>query len=326
VAGCAPAGPKPSREIVNLELHSAAAVGTGPYVLALNLSQMLEELHPWLRASVVECLNFADAVHSSDALSPERRKYAFPPTMATMEVVAAWQGKPPYKRKFTDLKYLGLCNLPGFTFITYNPDIRTPQDLIGKTIALNIRGTPVTTLGEITLEHGWGIYDKVRLSYHLPMSHKDVLLTGVADAVFSGQATPIKGGEFEVFPYCLQIIGARKTYWLDITEEDVARIDEKTPWKATRLVLPKGALGPDVPPEDVGLLVMVVAFLIWEDTPEEIAYELVKLLAENGEEWSRRGGGMETSAEYMASLPGLTEDMLHPGALRYYKEHDIKIE
>ncbi len=31
------------------------------------------------------------------------------------------------------------------------------------------------------------------------------------------------------------------------------------------------------------------------------------------------------SAEFLGNHPGLTEDMFHPGALRYYKEQGVKI-
>ncbi len=52
---------------------------------------------------------------------------------------------------------------------------------------------------------------------------------------------------------------------------------------------------------------------------------MVKFIAENDEERSRRMHGQRTGAEYLAAWPELTEDRLHPGALRYYKEHNIKI-
>ncbi len=52
VTGC---GPKeaPTGELVNLELYSSPA-GTPPYAMSLVTSEMLNQLHPWLRATTLE--------------------------------------------------------------------------------------------------------------------------------------------------------------------------------------------------------------------------------------------------------------------------------
>ena len=54
-------------------------------------------------------------------------------------------------------------------------------------------------------------------------------------------------------------------------------------------------------------------------------YELVKFLDENSAEWelrTRNPGGVEAMADFD---PSVTEALVHPGALRYFKEKGIKI-
>ncbi len=178
-------------------------------------------------------------------------------------------------------------------------------------------------MSDAILRDGWGILDQIRLSHHRPMDFKDALTTRIVDAAYAVNGSDIKGGEFRASPYFLNVMGGRKTYWIDITKEQIESINQKNPWDVIHLVVSKGALGEENPPEDSGVLHYYSGLGCWEAADDEVIYELVKFLDENAEEWSNRTN-KQMGGEYLASLAA-TEAEFHPGAVKYFKEHNIEI-
>jgi TRAP-type uncharacterized transport system substrate-binding protein len=314
-----------AKDIVRLELYSAGPAGTGAYVTSLAISDVISKHHPWLRGSNLESLGSPDAIMTSDGIAPGRRKHAFVMSLPNAELTKARLGKRPYKRKFSDLKFVATLSLANFGFCTYDPSIKAPQDLIGKTIAVFRKRAAPTTLSDAILRDAWGIYDKVRLSYHTPMAFKDVLTTGVADAAFGVLVVRLKGGRFGSNPYFDAIRTGRDTYWLEVTSQDINKINERNIWKTFRAVIPKDALGKGQPRQDSGLISSPTSVSGWDMANEDVVYELTKFLAENAELVSSRLRGRPFGLEFMTRYPDLNEDMVHPGALKYYKEKGIKI-
>lgn len=312
-------------EIVNLEIYSSP-LGTPVYQSAIILSEMLNEFHPWIKASPIETLGAVDALTTSSHLSPERRKYALHINISNMELTKSWGGFEPYQRKYTDLKVLGRYIASGFTLATYDSKIKTPQDLIGKRIAMSPLGSGPTELITALLKDSWDIYDEVKISHHSPPAFKDILTSGAADVLGTLFVTEKKGGKIGTAPYVLSVIGARQTYWINVTQEDIDRVNEKHPYTLTRMVGLKGSLGGNNPPEDTGSIAFWTPMTVFAEFDDEIAYELIKFLVDNAEEWTSRTLGQDMSLEYLTNMPGLpTEESIHPGALRYYKEQGIEI-
>lgn len=327
VAGaCAP---KPAEEgkpeIVNLEIQATSAAGTPPYEFALTVSQMINELNPSMRATAMEAMGSADAIHATDALPLERKKYVFMPTTTSTSQVEAWMGVPPYKRKFTDLKLVATFGGNGFAFATFDPNLKTSQDLVGKRLAINLKTMAPWPLAEALLRDGWGILDQVKISHHKPPDFKDILVTGVADAAWLAPAGFREGGKFGSPPYVMEVMGARKTYWVNVSQEDVDRINENNPWSLFRVVVPQGGFGGDNPPEESGFVGWDNYMVAWDVADDEVVYDLVKFLAENREEWATRTHGTPGGPEGIGTFRGMTEDKIHPGALRYYKEMGVKV-
>ncbi len=151
-------------------------------------------------------------------------------------------------------------------------------------------------------------------------------MTGVVDAAFGiclTEAVPEVGVIEDAFTTIT--LSAKQTYWIPVTSEDINKINQKHPWKVVLMPVPKGLVGENAPPEDTGLITFIAAFTCWDTADEEMVYELVKFFDENAEEYTRRTLGRPIGGELMAAFPGLTEQILHPGALRYYKEKGYKL-
>ncbi len=319
-----PTGPPPHEE-VKLEFYSSPS-GAPPYAISVASSAMMNELHPWLRASTLEGIGTVETIHAMDAIHPKRRPYVIANSVGSTMIPAAYLGMEPYARKFTDLKFILTNPADLLTFCTFAPNIKTPQDFVGKRVAHMGRASTPTPLSEGLLRDAWGVFDQIENSYHPAPRLKDILITGVADVAFAISLNPKAAeGEYGLAPYTAQILGAKETYWFNITPEDVRRVDEKNIFKTAHEVVPKGTAGEGAPPTDIGHAGFNSGWFCWETCPEEVIYELVKFFAENDEERTKRCRGLRMGAEYLAAWPGLTEDMIHPGALKYYKEHNIKI-
>jgi len=312
-----------AKEEVKLEMWSAM-IGVPAYQAALTLSEMLKERHSWLRISPVEGHSFAN-VHAIDEFPLERKKYCLLNSLFSTEYTRALLGLPPWKRKFTDLKVVLLESTDGLTLGTYDSDIKTPQDLKGKKIGLFPKVAAPNEMMIALMRDAWGILDTVNLSYHRPMAMQDMLVTKVIDAVYGIVGVEMMGGKFGQTPFTANILAARQTYWINVTPEDIAKVNAKNPWKAGLIKVSKDALGPGNPPQDTGLVSGVMGILAWDQTPEDVVYELVKFVDENAQDWSKRLRGRRMDHGSIIAWPGLTEDMVHPGALKYYKEHGIKI-
>ena len=139
----------------------------------------------------------------------------------------------------------------------------------------------------------------------------------------------IEGNGFATRPG-LKLLEGKKIHWINLSLEDVEKINRVNPWKMGRLLMPKGSLRSERastmdPPEDVGLVDFSVAICAWDSTDDHVVYELLRFLDEKSSLWPEFSGGRPMSLARMSRYPGLTEDMVHPAALKYYKEKGIHV-
>jgi TRAP-type uncharacterized transport system substrate-binding protein len=79
------------------------------------------------------------------------------------------------------------------------------------------------------------------------------------------------------------------------------------------------------PQEDIGLVAITETLCAWDITEDEIVYELVRFLDEKASLWPEYTYGCLSSLARMSRCPMVTDDIVHPGALRYYEEKGIKV-
>lgn len=114
---------------------------------------------------------------------------------------------------------------------------------------------------------------------------------------------------------------------MPVEPEDFDRGSEDNNWPLfSKFVIPPNAVTTDLPTEPrLGYLLQYIT-LAHESVPDEVIYEIVKTCAENIEKFRDAHASLGImSPEVMAWLPVKSEDEIHPGALKYYKEQGITI-
>ena len=176
--------PAQKHEKVALTLLGAT-LGSDAHNFSHALGDIINKNHPWLRMSVVETLGAVDNTKTMADLAPDKRKrYVAQSVDAVLSL--ALRGAGPFKKvgKITDWRVLCTLYNTASHFMTLDPNIKSPKDLIGKRIGMVPKGHGLSHTLIWVLDKCWGIKDKVKL-IHMPMGMlKDALLDGTVDAVF----------------------------------------------------------------------------------------------------------------------------------------------
>lgn len=310
-----------SHEKVSLTLLGAS-LGSDAHNFSHALGDIINKNHPWLRISVVETLGAMDNTKTMVDMKPDRRKLHVAQSIDIILNLAT-RGAGPFKKKgkVTDWRALYTLYNTSTHFMTLDPNIKSPQDFVGKRIGLVPKGHGLSKVALWMLDKSWGLKDKVKI-IHMPMGMmKDALLDGTVDVVCSG-GMYFSENDFKCSPFNEAILAARKNvYFIGITREEMeAGIAKPPPQPCTFGPVKANSLRPGYPAKDWGNLRVAFTWYVWEDFDEEMAYELVKATAENAHKFKEYfAGGKAARLESFIANPW-SPKRYHSGALRFYKE------
>lgn len=313
---------QPKKEIV---IYSARFGGIN-YLAGLALAEMINKTHPWLRATNLE---------STGSIENVRRDYDNPSMKAKTVRLGVghvfWAAKngqaPVFEKKYKGMKVIfsHAITLSGL-FATTDPNIKEPQDLVGKKVGVGEKGSAFLVETQFLLRDCWGIWDKIKPEYLGFKAARDAFMDGLLDAVYCSGNYPGKG-RYGVHPLMKEAVQLKKgLHFVTLTKEDLDRGAKASGWPVGTMIVPAGAFARNVPVQD--LVVYNTHLMVWaySDLDEGIVYEIVKTAHNNIKKFGDAHVSMKVmSPEVMAWLPASSEDEVHPGALKYYKEQGIKV-
>lgn len=313
---------------LHIEIFSPSPIHSPVHTIDIAPAILLNRFHSRISASW-RAVPVPASVHGIDKMPSEYKKHSLP-ILPSTDFINARVGEGPachrYEREFTDLMFVATIGCVMWGVSTYNPDIKTPEDLIGKKIGVEPEGGAPRVYSDAVFRDAWGIYDKVEMKDYHPPQVKQGLLSGDIDATFWIHTWETADG-FACGD--MDFLDERQVYWVGLSLEDVERINKSNPFKIHRQLMPRGSIraaGPKAdPPEDVGLPGFALALCAWDSTEEALTYELVRFFDEKSELWPDMVLGCPMSLGRMVRFPGITKDMVHPGALRYYEEKGVEI-
>lgn len=324
-SACAkPASAPAQRQPVDIKMLTGK-LGSGGYSTGAGWADILKKNSPWLRATVLETGGSVDNIkYGFD--DPKERALDLRWLTASL-ITSAWRGETPFDKKYTGQKAImfGYAGLD--TFFTLDPNIRTYQDLIGKKVATGARGSSLAYTGDLILRDICGIVDKVNVVYLSFGEAKDALMDGAIHAMM-GTIQLVGPKKWEVQEALIEPWQTKPTpHFLIPPREQAERAINEKGLPYSYLTCPKGALGPKQTEDWSGLSY----HLYWGAYPEmsdDIVYEMVRVAYENAHViGDYTPAGKAFTRETMAWFPIMykSEEEVHPGALKFYKEHNVKL-
>ncbi len=236
-------------------------------------------------------------------------------------------GEDPFKEFFpTPLneKFMLLYGeafwVQGHMWVTFNPKLKKISDLKGKKLGIGLRTQSDWGFNtRMDLEFGYGITPKNTKIFHLgPAKEVEELLDGKVDAIVMGVgAEPFFKEWLIVGPLRNLEASQRKIYYIGMECDVLQKLDKKFGTSYLCITIPAGTLPHQTEPLTVGADRGFKA--VHETFPEDLAYRIVKAVAEYGPQMKKLHGLWKIwSPDLMVG--GLTETNTNPGAIRAYKE------
>jgi hypothetical protein len=296
-------------------------VGTLTYAMGVALAELINKQSTWLRANAIEA---ASAVVTARivATEPEAKKKIIG-FMNRWEPETAY---PPFKEPYKGIKEMAVIGFVTNGFVSLDPKIKNVKDFSGKKVALGLgpSAARVDLPKAAVLKAGakgvkfmeMGFDDGVR-------ALGDGLIDGLLSATFMSDAQTLKFGPN---PALGELIATKKVQYVSFDkngfDEAQKEIAKGTIMEYYSYTVPAGAL-----PKQAEPWIVQGGPITWncdKDMPDEVVYEVLRIMAQNTAGFEKYHPlGKIITPENMAKLAN--ESVMHPGALKFYKENNIKI-
>lgn len=294
----------------------SAPFGTGSYVMGSALEQVVNNNHASIRVSHSESPGFVFNHKKLDA-EPGIRKTMFVGSGRGVNAAAA-KGQVPFEKETTRVLLLANYNVGGYWLATLDPGIKSIRDLKGKTVATG-RRTQInwTIQPEALLRVGHGLGESVRIEYLGVKEGLAALLDGRVDAAVVGAYFDPTTNDMQLAPATIEFLAAgRKVYFLDWGREAIEKVDASG-MPLTTITLPAGSVEGQTEPLEISG--DTISWMAHEEFPEQAAYEITKLIIGNLDAFAK-AHSLGKLMSPKALTFGWSEEEIHPGALRAYRE------
>lgn len=312
-----------ARKPVHVEVRTTTFGGSG-YILGFGATDILNKKSSWVRGSVLESSGTPENIKTVGQ-DPKKRKRTFFTTSYEM-FERAKKGLPPFQEKsalYKDLKVLINEQKLVAYLITLDPNIRTLDQLRGKRVATWPKGTTKYHLTyNLIAGAGKDVADSIDWRFTGYGGYSDMLV-GKVDAAIS--FSPERGKNvFTTIPKLKELMTKHRIYFVSATPEQRRKSAELFgDAYGASMTLPANSFGKGIPRHDVLGFAIIIAWCVYPEMPNDVAYEIVKTLYENyGMMKEYHSAGKAWFPENFGTYPAAKEDY-HPGARKFYDEMKI---
>lgn len=296
---------------------------SGVYNAYAVMQTRAKDHHPWLRPKTVETGGFNYNVSYMTRFSKKWGNTAF--GSATTLEWAARKGVAPFfdgpQAPVNDFRILGGMGATGNFWVTFDPNIRTPKDFVGKRVATGLLTQNEWGMYQRMLLDGWGLTDKLASLNPLgPGKNVDALIDGKADvATIVSFFTPDMGLVIPAGPFNKILASGRKFYIVNVPAEMIEDYNKTNGGNFEVRNYAANKLSKQ--PEPFTTFGDYMTVSVHKDFSDEIAYEFAKLWVKMGSVVAKYNAlGKVWTPEGIASPVRQNPDNAHPGALRAFKE------
>ena len=315
--------PKPHEQF-NVNIFGGVTGGTG-YALGFGLADLLNKKHPWLRGTArASSGSGADTKYLME--HPENRKNTIIWTSAPT-MWASLEGKDPwFEAAYPTQRQLLLAAQFASSFLTFDPDIKELKDIVGKRVAFYSAGALSNIQIETVVagELGADFEEKIDIEYLSFGAMVTALKDGLVDATWSSM-NPMPAGQPWVKASSVEEIFLKPgAHFVDIPASAPKNGQDITGYTGVIYTrAPAGAIAEGHP--EAGMVILPVVWAADLEMPEEVAYELVKFMSENANEFIAYHASAKAWVPSEFGLSPFSADITHPGAAKYYQEKGYKV-
>ncbi len=222
------------------------------------------------------------------------------------------QGNPPFEQPATKVR--NLMNLYRLALHVVSPldsDIDSIDDLEGRVVSTQKAGNTGEQMFRRVLEVYGLDYEDLQKVHHL--SHADS-----ANLVRDRHADVMAHSMNVPGPAIMELMVARDMKLVPLTQGDIEDLQQIN-GGYTAYTIPAGSY----PNQDQDILAvgMISHFMVSEELPDDMVYEMVKALHENIDKLVAVVPNINTDPEFLAADIGVP---FHPGAIRYFEELGVR--
>ena len=291
------------------------------YSMCQALAKFINKKSTWLRAEAVSTAGITGDV---DLVKEKPQEYIGINSFSHIHYRPGhdWGEK---RGTYTGDRFIANATSMSQCFVTYDPNLKTVQDLAGKTVDVGRKGAANTPDHKAVLEK-YGVADKVKYVYTGYGGGAAKMKDGLVDAtmlifnhIYPDQFS--KGGMIEKLETRgpVYYIGFDRDILLQVREMEFATLPVR---------VPAGALDPKTQTQALWAFNDPTFFMADERMDEKVVYEITRIIWETpAEEWAKWNPmGAHMNATFKAAMPSLKLYQAHPGAKKFYDEHQIELK
>ncbi|MFH1490262.1 MAG: TAXI family TRAP transporter solute-binding subunit [Pseudomonadota bacterium] len=301
-----------------VEMQSSAFGGT-LYQLAFAFSEIVKKHSDILEINPVESAGTGAGIMKVYG-DPKGRVTAGTP----ITIIAAKNGDKPFDKPYPDMRAIGNFVRNAQVLITLRGDIKKVTDLAGRKVGLGPQPTVLGRSMRDVIEIGYGLKGKVKIFYMRWPQLKDSLVDGSIDAMVLGISMG-PGGKWFPVPVYQEITASGKipTY-LGYTKEALEKAEKGANSSFPPVMVKKDGVAKGQPQEDIISFSDDLGVWVHKDFDPALAYEMARVLNEHWEEMRGITGMARATFKEIINDLAVSDDMIHPGALKYMKEKGLR--
>jgi uncharacterized protein len=303
--------------------------GSGPYNAFATIQTHLNKFTKVLDMEVEETPGFTFNVKLM-AADPGR----WPDTLFGSGTVLSWaaaQGLRPFfdgpLEAAEDFRVIAGLGLTYNVWVTTDPEIETPEDFVDKRVGIGLLTQNEWGMHQRMLLDAWGLTPKLRSLDTLgTMPNIQALLDGRTDVGTLFGLTSVEGENTVVTgPHRQLEASGRNWRYVRVPKTMIERYIAKT-GAPFRVVEYEAGTLPNQP-EHLTTFGDILLLQTHKDLPDEIAYEIVTMMVENYEAIARYSALTKVwTPETLASIANTSPEVMHPGAMRAYRDLGLVID
>ena len=224
----------------------------------------------------------------------------------------AYKGTRLFEEKITNFSTVANLYMEQVQIVTLDPTIKTVEDLKGKNVSVGAAGSGVYFNAVDALEaYGLDINKDIKATYQSFGDSVEALQDGKIDAAFIVAGAPTTA--------VTSLAATRKVYLVGFDDEHILWLIAKSPYYSMNVIKPE-VYGTEEETVTVAVGAVVIAR---DDVSEADVYNFLTGVFDNKEEITKaHAKGAELDMKFAASYTAVP---YHPGAVKYYGEHDMKV-